>query len=264
MHEPLELGRRPPGDDPAAVEQRDPVGQPVGLFEVLRRQEDRHTVGDQPSDHVPHHPAAPGIESGRRLVQEDDPRVAHEGHREVEPPAHPARVGHRGPACVGHEVEPLEQLRDSTLARLAPEVEEIRHQPQVLLAGELAVDRGDLARQGDRVPHLVALASDVETGHPRLACVGRDQRGEDVDRRRLAGTVGPEQGEHRSGGDVEVDPVEGDLLAVGLLEAAGLDGERGLRLRRSCGHLPGWPGGAPAQISSSSTVGRRAERATMS
>ena len=78
------------GDDPAVVEQRDAVGEPVGLLEVLRGQEDRDAAGDEVADDVPHRPAAARIEAGRRLVEEDDPRVADQRHRQVEPAAHAA------------------------------------------------------------------------------------------------------------------------------------------------------------------------------
>ena len=107
----------PCGDDAAAVEQRDPAREPVGLLEVLRRQEDRDAVGDEVADDVPHHPPAARVEAGRRLVEEDDPRVADERHREVEPSAHAARVGHRGLRGRVDEVEPLEQLGHPPPAR---------------------------------------------------------------------------------------------------------------------------------------------------
>ena len=116
-HEPLELGRRALGDDPAAVEQRDPAREPVGLLEVLRREQDRDAARDELADDVPHHPPAAGVEAGRRLVEEDDPRVADEGHRQVQPAAHAAGVGHRGLGGVVDEVEPLEQLGDLAPAR---------------------------------------------------------------------------------------------------------------------------------------------------
>ena len=61
------------------VEQRDPVGEPVGLLEVLRREEDRDAVRDELADDVPHHPAAARVEARRRLVEEDDPRARRPG-----------------------------------------------------------------------------------------------------------------------------------------------------------------------------------------
>ena len=85
----LELVRRPLGDEPPVVEDGDPMGEPVRLLEVLRRQEDRDAVGDELPDDLPHDPPAARIEARRRLVEEDDPRVADEGHRQVEPPRMP-------------------------------------------------------------------------------------------------------------------------------------------------------------------------------
>ena len=73
-------------------------------------------VGDEVADDVPHHASAARVEPGRRLVEEDDPRAADQGHRQVEPAAHAARV--RRDRLVGgiDEVEPLEQLGDPTPA----------------------------------------------------------------------------------------------------------------------------------------------------
>ncbi len=70
-HQPLELVGGALGDDPAAVEHADPVGQLVGLVEVLRGQQDRDAVGDQVADDLPHRAPAARVEPGRRLVEED-------------------------------------------------------------------------------------------------------------------------------------------------------------------------------------------------
>ena len=56
------------------------------------------------------------------------------------------------------------------------------------------------------------------------AGVGAQQRGEDVDRRGLAGAVRSEQGEHAGGGDVEVERVEHELVTEGLGQPFELDG----------------------------------------
>jgi len=51
-----------------------------------------------------------------------------------------------------------------------------------------------------------------------LASIGADHGREDLDRGRLPGTIGAEQREDGARGDVEVDAVQHDLLAVGLAQ----------------------------------------------
>ena len=98
------------GDDPAVVDHADLVGQRVGLFEVLRGQQDRRAVVDEVAHDAPHVLALGGVQAGRGLVEEDDARAADEARREVEAAAHAAGVGLRGAVAGVGEVEPVEQL----------------------------------------------------------------------------------------------------------------------------------------------------------
>ena len=108
--QPLQLLRRCPRRPFRRVEHGDPVGELVGLLQVLGGEEDGDAAGDQLADDLPHGPAAARVEAGGRLVEEDDPRVADQRHRQVEPAPHAAGVGRdRLPGRVG-QVEPLEQL----------------------------------------------------------------------------------------------------------------------------------------------------------
>ena len=66
----LELGRGALGDRAAVVDDHDPVGQVVGLVEVLRREHDVGAVGDELADGLPEPDAAGRVESGRRLVEQ--------------------------------------------------------------------------------------------------------------------------------------------------------------------------------------------------
>ena len=116
-HKALELGRGALRDQPAVVEDRDPVGESIRLLEVLGGQEDRDADGDEIPDDVPHHAAAARIEPGGRLVKEDDPGVADERHREVEPTPHPAGLGRHRLRGRLDEVELLEQLLDAPRPR---------------------------------------------------------------------------------------------------------------------------------------------------
>src|SRR5688500_4158175 len=61
--------RRVLGDDPAPVDDPDPVSQHVGLLEVLRRQEHGDAlIAREPADLRPERAAALRVEAGRRLI----------------------------------------------------------------------------------------------------------------------------------------------------------------------------------------------------
>jgi hypothetical protein len=198
------------------VEDGDPVGELVGLVEVLRGQEDGDAAGREVADAVPHLPAAARVEPGRGLVEEDHPRRPGQRHRQVEAAAHPTRVRRdRARGRVG-QVEAIEQLCHPTPPGAAAEMVQVGHQLQVLLACEQVVDRRELAGDPDRGPHPIRIADHVVTGYAHLAGVGRNQRRQDPHDRRLAGAVRPEQREDRARRDLEVDPVEDDLAAERL------------------------------------------------
>ena len=74
-HPPLQLRGGALGDQPATVEDPDPVGELVGLLEVLRGQQHRHAVGDLLAHDRPQVATAARVEAGRRLVEEDQPRA---------------------------------------------------------------------------------------------------------------------------------------------------------------------------------------------
>jgi hypothetical protein len=65
----LELPGGALGDDPAVVDDGDPVGQLVGLVQVLGGQQDGGAAGGQRSDDVPDLVAAVGVQPGGRLIQ---------------------------------------------------------------------------------------------------------------------------------------------------------------------------------------------------
>ena len=134
--EALEFGRRPFGDEFALVEHRDPVGELVRLLQVLRGQEDRHAAGDEVADDLPHGVAAARVQAGGRFVEEDDARVTDQGHRQIETPPHPAGVG--GERFLGRvdQIELFEQFGDTPATLAFAEMTQVRHEQQVLLAGE--------------------------------------------------------------------------------------------------------------------------------
>ena len=227
--QPLEFLGGALGSQLAVVEHGDAVGDLVGLVQVLGGEEDGGAFGDELADDLPHVVATARVEAGGRLVEEDDPRVADQRHGEVEAPLHAARVGGGGPPGGGGEVEALQQLSGGEAALALGQVVEVAHQEHVLLAGDEAVDCGELAGDADRGPHCLGVGGELVTADADVAgrSVGGDEGGEDLDDGGLAGAVRAEQGEDRSFRDVEVDAIEHDLVAVGLAHSVCRDGQVG-------------------------------------
>ena len=72
----LEARRRSLGDDLAAVDDGDAIGELVGLVEVLRAQQHRRAQAGQRADDVPHLVARARVQAGRRLVEEHELRAS--------------------------------------------------------------------------------------------------------------------------------------------------------------------------------------------
>ena len=179
------------------------IGEPLGLLHVVRREEDGLAELAQAADHLPRGAARRGVEAGRRLVEEDQLRVADQRQRDVEPP--PLSAGQRRGALVGlrGEVDQRERLVD--LARSAVvagvEREALADAQAGLGLGFLQDDADPLAPARRRAPRVAA--EDLDRRRRGLA-----EALEDLDRRRLAGAVGAEEGEDLAAADLQVDAAD--------------------------------------------------------
>ena len=113
-----QLERRARGDHPAAVDDVDLVGEPLGLLQVVRGQHRRHPVAAQLLEQRPGVAARLRVHPGGRLVDEEQLRPPDHGHREGEPlllaaGEPPVR---RAPAVA--EAEPLDEHRDRQRVRV--------------------------------------------------------------------------------------------------------------------------------------------------
>ena len=227
----LELCRRPLGDDAPVVDHHDVAGQSVGLFEVLRRQQDRGALADQVLDGHPEGLAALGVQARRRLVEEQDRRIGHQCGGQVQASAHAAGIGLEHAVAGTGQAEVLEQLVGPARRHLAAQVGEAPHHVDVLPAGQVLVHRGVLPGEPDGAADRVGLGDHVVAEHRGAPGVGAEDGGEDAHDGGLARTVRAEQTEHRAGLHLERDAVEGPHVAAGedLHEVVGLDGESGVR-----------------------------------
>ena len=89
----LQAGRRVEGDDPALVDDGDPVAELVGLLHVVRREEDRLPVDVELAEDLPQGDAALRVEAGGGLVEEQDRRPVHDRPGDHQPLGHAAGEG---------------------------------------------------------------------------------------------------------------------------------------------------------------------------
>ena len=174
-------------------------GQPIGLVEVVRRQQHgQPVVAGQRVDLGPQLAARLRVEAGRRLVEEQHGRPVHEAQRDVELALHPARPRAGQPVGGLAQPEPLKELVGPSGAprgRCSPWTRpwSTRFSRPVAIGSKPGFcETYPIARRtaAGSLGHVRAR----RRGHDR--CPARDERGEDLDGGGLAGAVRTEQPEH--------------------------------------------------------------------
>ena len=212
---PDQVRRGVEGNEAPGLHDRHPVGQVLGLLHVVGGEQDRGAQLAQRGDQVPCPPPGGRIEPRRRLVEEQQLRVADQAEGEIEPPTLATGQGLGPGPCLVGEPHVLDDLIDVAVPRVQPGVE--HHQ---LADTELLVEPGVLEHdpdpsRGRRVPPVAGstprtlTVPDVRFRWPsRISTVVV-----------LPAPFGPEQGEHLAGLDREAQVIDRPLLAVVLAQA---------------------------------------------
>jgi hypothetical protein len=107
------------------LHQGDPVAQGLGLFKIVRGQDDRMALAVQATDELPQALAQFDIDAGRRLVKHDDRRLVHQRLSDQHTALHAARqpahvdVGLARQIEVGQDfVDPVIVLADAEISGL--------------------------------------------------------------------------------------------------------------------------------------------------
>ncbi len=192
-HEPpdgAEIARR---REPPGVHDEDGVGEPLHLFEDVRREEDRPARGSHVPEQTHHVQPLPRIHAVEGLVEQQDARLVDERPGELGALAHP--LGIRADRAVGR----LGQLdRGDRLIGGASRIGdalELGIEQGEFVAGQIARDRLALGHQ----PHIaidVRVAERRSTGDAHDPRGRGEQTGEQMQQGRLAGAVGPQQSGH--------------------------------------------------------------------
>ena len=210
--------RRSLGDDPAAVDDPDVVGELVGLLQVLGGEEDGGAFVVQPPHLLPDRLAADRVEAGGRLVEEEDARLVDQRRGKVEAPLHPARVGADPAVGGGGEVDPLQQVIGAPAALRGGDALQRRLQADQLAAGHQRVERRFLEGDADRPAHRPRFLDHVVPGDGGAPAGWQQQRRQHPHGRRLAGAVGAEEAVDLARLDLEVDSLHCEHLVEAALQ----------------------------------------------
>src|SRR5213078_2089099 len=212
---------RAASDDLPMVHDRDVVCELFRLVEIVGRQEDRGPFFLELPNEGPQLPSRAWVESRRRLIEEDERRTSHEGHRDPEPPLLASGQVHGEglrPVCQPDRPDDVVDLllRHRSVEQLGPIGDGL---PRLQPVEGFKI----LWQDADAVPDFAVVRPDVHAEHAGLPRGRVPEAFEDFDRRRLARAVRAEQREHGALLHVERDPVDGLDVRIVLLQIADVD-----------------------------------------
>ena len=215
---------RPDRHDLARDHHGHAVGQVLRLVHVVGRQDDGLAEVAERANRRPGLAPCVWIEAGRGLVEEEHVGVADEREREVEPPALAARERAGAGVAAGLELDELRSRRRSGSER--------EYQPACISSSSPTVRSCEIAGSCSTTPmRSRSSRSPLPGSRPRTETrpeLGQAVALDDLDGRRLAGAVRPEQAEHLAGLDREADAAHRADVAVALVKVVEFD----------CGHDP--------------------------
>jgi len=135
---PSQVVRRPERDPPALGDERDRVAR-FGFVDVLGRDEERPASLAQAMQFVPHALAQQGIQSGRRLVEEQQGRFMDEGAGQLEAALHPAGELPRASVPMLPQVDDAEDFLDPPPASWEEQTIEAGSEVDVLAGGQVRI-----------------------------------------------------------------------------------------------------------------------------
>lgn len=192
----LELMRRVEGHEFPVVHDGDSVAEIIGLFHVMRRQDDRDPIFFvQLFNIIPDVPARLGVQAEGRLVEKKDFRVLDQPARDLEAALHAARIFLNQDRSLIGQIDEVEDGLDPPLPFVF--FYTIHHgvELEVFATRQFAVQGLFLEDHADAFADVVAAFGHIVPGDFSTPRRWFEKRREHVDRRRLSGAVGAEKPE---------------------------------------------------------------------
>ena len=192
----------------------------------MRRVEDGQALTRQRLHRLEDRVARLRVDPDGRFVQHEELRLVEQSDADVEPAFHTAGVLLGAVLAAVGEADDVEHLVDALVRHSSGHAVQRSEEPQVLLAGQVRVDRQVLRDEPDRVLALGRPRFDRRAHDSDGSLVGLKQSGQDRDRRRLPCAVRAEQAVRLTGADVQGHVVDRMDRAVPLVQAARFGHER--------------------------------------
>ncbi len=210
-----ELARSSEGDHSSVIDDRDSIAEPLCFFHVVGGQQDGAAGPLEIQDEIPELSPRLGIESGGRLVEEQELGVADEGGGHGE--ALLLAAGEPGDPSAALLFEPDDP---HDVFNAAAPVEEAAEKSERLLYGQLFGELSLLELHAETLPQSVIVRAPTHPEDLDVAGIRLQQPLQNLDGRRLAGSVGPQKPEALADEDLEIEAVHGHDIAVSLGKAA--------------------------------------------
>ena len=200
----------------------------------MRRHDHRTAFGDPLAQHVLDQAGRGGIETGERLVQDDQPRLVHQrsGQRNFLTGA----FGQSFAAFlrIGREPEPPDQVACSGVGGVIVDAPQSGDKIEVLQRRQTVIDHRLVGQPGHDLLGANRIGQHVDAEHRDRAAIRFQEPRGHPQRRRFAGAIGPQQRIELAGPDPQGQPIDRRPFET-LRQIA--DRESGLRrLRRSLSH----------------------------
>ena len=219
----LDVADRALRQDPAAIDDRHARAQLLELGQDVAADEDRLAERPELAQEFAQLDASARVQAGGRLVEEQDLRVVDQGVRQAQPLLHAARERLDVVVAAIGEVDELQEVADRPASLRGRQAVAASEEVQVLPDLHVVVDPEHVRHEPEDAPDLVGVprhgpAGDLGDARRRL-----QERGQDPERRGLAGAVRPDETEDLALLDVEVHAGDGHRRRVALDESLGPD-----------------------------------------
>jgi len=146
-----------------------------------------------------------------------------QGCDDVEPPLHASGEGSHEMAAPIVQVGGREGLVDALIQQCAAEAIKPAEDPEVLLGGQIVVERDRLGNETQRIAQTAVFGRQFPAVEGDAAGVRLSQSGDKRHERALAGAVGTEEAKEFASRQFQRDAVESDDVAIGFADM--IDGQ---------------------------------------